>query len=447
MKQKHVFEFSESLVFWISSVKAFTTDSKGGSAPVIIVGTHLDKVKLNATKKKCSVEEEIKRKFNELRHIIGMPEVECVAIDNTSTDKKVIDNLRDKILELGLGIMDEEIPAQWIDLQKRIQENKVKGTIFMSFDDIKRLDETMDFPVNEKSRLEAFLRHQHNHGHLIHFSYGGFRDLIILDPDVMAKFLNNLMRDKKQKYRTDNVHRTRMLTHTGIVNYDFILKAAKMMPEYKGIEENIEKLLKMLIHLWVIRQYKCDEKGNRYLMPCLLPDKPEELQQKTSTSARNETKSFQIVFPDNQMPPPFFHVLVVGLLNEWKLVERSLDKPEIYYLYACFRLDSETQQMEIFWKASSVYINIYNFSRKKKLTDTQIFGILKKIEKRIEDIFHDYRQTDKAYEIRVQCPRHQDFVSLSTLRQEGEAMCYSQFPHAVDMTEVFGNGALKEASF
>lgn len=446
-KQKRIIDISESLMFWISSIKAFTTDSKGGRAPVVIVGTHVDKLKTDAAKKNRSVEEDINRKFNELRQIIGMSEVECVAIDNTCTEKRTLDNLRDRVLELGLGVIDEEIPAQWIDLERRIQENKLKGTIFMSFEDVKRLDESMDFPMKDKSRLEAFLGHQHNRGHLIHFSHDELRDLIILDPDVLAKFLNNLMRGRDQKDQRNMDQHTKMYNYNGIVNYDYILEAAKLMSEYKGIEDNLDKLLNMLIHLSVIRQYKSDEKGRRFLLPCLLPHKPEEVEQKATKTTSNETKSFQVVFPNNHLPPPFFHVLIGGLLNEWKLVERSLDKPEIYNLYACFQLDTETQQIEIFWRESCVYINIYNYSKKKKMNDSQIFDILEILEKRIEGIFQVYRQTNKVYEIRVQCPKHKcAFVSLSTLRKDGEAMCYHKSHHAVEANEIFGNGFLDKAS-
>jgi hypothetical protein len=148
------------------------------------------------------------------------------------------------------------------------------------------------------------------------------------------------------------------------------------------------------------------------------------------------------------MPPTFYHILVGGLLNEWKPIEKAVDTPEIYNLYACFRLDMETHQMEIYWKESRVYIDIQNYSTKKDLTTDQIFEILDIVKKRIVKIFRVYRHTNTNYEIRVMCPNHtESFISLSTLQKDGEAMCYHEQKHAVDFEYVFGKTLLAKVGF
>ncbi|XP_045169165.2 uncharacterized protein LOC123531925 [Mercenaria mercenaria] len=189
----------ESLKFWISSIGAFATDSKGGMAPVVIVGTHIDKLRQAA---KANAEEEINRKFDEVREILQMSEVECIAVDNTIQNNSDMIALRNRILELGLGVMDEEIPAQWIDLKRRLREIKSSGKAIMTFADLQCLDESMDAPMRDKEKLEAFLGHQHNRGHVICFLHEDLKNLIILEPNILAKFLNNLMRrrdDKEQR--------------------------------------------------------------------------------------------------------------------------------------------------------------------------------------------------------------------------------------------------------
>ena len=426
--------FSESLMFWMSSIRAFTSDINGGNAPVIIVGTHIDKVKENAVKKRMNPEEVINEKFHNVREILKMSEVECIPINNAEPDESDLVALRNRILELGLGVIDEEIPAQWIDLERRIQEQKLKGTVIMTFSDLKQLDDEMDIPMKDTARIEAFLGHQHNRGHLIHFLHPNLKDLIILEPDVLAKFLNNLMRSRDRKNQRGIQHSTPIYNHNGIINQKYVTEIAQMMTEYPGIKDNVDNLLNMLIHLSVIRPYKCQNNDTRYLLPCLLPDRPE----KDVSTASNATKSFQLVFPNNHLPPPFYHILVGGLLNEWKLIEKAVDTPEIYNLYACFQLDIETRQIQIYWKNSCVYIDIQNYSKTKELTTEKIFEVLDIIQKRTVEIFRVYRHTNTSYDIKVRCPQHKySYVSFSGLKKNKEAMCYhTNSMHAVCFKEV-----------
>ncbi|XP_060553653.1 uncharacterized protein LOC132714750 [Ruditapes philippinarum] len=433
---------AESLMFWISSIKAFTSDIKGGRAPVLVVGTYIDKVKLKAVKKNRDPEKIISQKFDEVREILKMSEIECIAINNADPDTSDLVALKNRILELGLGVIDEEIPAQWIDLEHRIQEQKIRGTAIMTFSDLKVLDEDMDVPMKDNARLEAFLGHQHNRGHLIYFLHDDLRDLIILEPDVLAKFLNNLMRSRDSDDQRGLKQHTSMYNHNGIINRNYVTETAKMMTENVEMKDNVDKLLNMLIHLSVIRPYQLENGDERFLLPCLLPHRSVNQLRIECKKKRN----LQVVFPNNHMPPTFYHILVGGLLDEWNPVQRNVDAPEIYNLYACFQLGRETHQMEIYWKESRIYIDLLNYSTRETLTADKIFKILEIVEKRIEQIFRVYRHTNKNYEIRISCPKHKDsFASVSTLRNDGEAMCYNaNGTHSVAFEEVFGEKLSKK---
>ncbi|XP_053373153.1 uncharacterized protein LOC128546531 [Mercenaria mercenaria] len=216
-----------------------------------------------------------------------------------------------------------------------------------------------------------------------------------------------------------------------------------MMNEHKTLLHNVDKLLNMLVHLFIIRPYKSDKTHIKYILPCLLPDRTEYDLKRMNESVK--TKRFQIVFPDNHMPPTFYYVLVGGLLKEWKLIEKNPDMPEIYNLYACFRLDSETQQLEIFWKESQVYINLKNYSRDKEWERNKIVEILEIVKKRIQKVFLVYRHTNEDYEIRVQCPEHKtSFVSLAAIMRDGEAMCNDDtLKHGLTYEDVFHSKLLE----
>lgn len=62
----------ESLIFWISSIKAFATDGKGGSAPILIVGTHIDTLKEEAKLRDIDIDHLIDEKFNKIREVLKM---------------------------------------------------------------------------------------------------------------------------------------------------------------------------------------------------------------------------------------------------------------------------------------------------------------------------------------------------------------------------------------
>lgn len=424
--------------------QGFYNRCKGGT--VIIVGTHLDKLRENASKdEETNEENEIKKRFDMVKEILRMSEVECIAIDNTKSDDEDMHVLRNRILELGLGVIDEEIPAQWIDLDRLVAERTQSGNVLMSFADLCLLHDSMDEPMRYHTRLKAFLGHQHNRGHLIYYLQDGLEDLIILEPDVLAMFLNNLMRGPDKKERTNMSQQVTCYNHNGLINENYVIEATKQMSDYPGLVDNAHKLLNMLVHLSVIHPYKLDMNVMKFLVPCLLPHRATE--QRASTYAM-QTHRFQIVFLNNHMPPPFYHILVGGLLNEWKLIEQEIGKPEIYHLFACFLLDWETQQMEIYWKDSCVYIHIKNYSAKNELQNSRVFEILEIIKTKIVKIFLVYRHTNTTFEIKVQCPEHEDtYVSIATLKKQREAMCYGKCPHVIYFEDVFGKHPLRKVRY
>ncbi|WAR15537.1 hypothetical protein MAR_005642 [Mya arenaria] len=106
--------------FWTSSISAFTSDESNGRAPIVLVGTHGDKIS----------DEDAQKKFKEVRAAINMERVECLKIDNTLNAEyspSDLEDLRNTLLELGLGISDEWVPAKWLDLEDALHQQKVGG--------------------------------------------------------------------------------------------------------------------------------------------------------------------------------------------------------------------------------------------------------------------------------------------------------------------------------
>ncbi|KAL4222704.1 hypothetical protein ACF0H5_018745 [Mactra antiquata] len=423
---KHVHECSvaESISFWMSSIKAYTTDSKGGTSPIMVVGTHKDKLE---PPQNCTIDEMIRTKFHEIQDILKMTDVECIAIDNTKPDPDDLQAIRDRVLELGLGVIDEKIPAQWIELERKVLEQKMdKGKYIITFDELKDLDKGNDMPMKDDDRLEAFLGHQHCRGQLIHFPHEDLKNVIILYPDVLATFLNSLMRDKEIMNRMGKGSYNR----DGVINQMYIDKA---LDELKISEfQKMRKFLTdMLIHLNIIHGFQSHSDKVQYILPCLLPCRSKGNEMETE-----ETKIFRIVFPNNTMPSAFFYILLSGLLKRWKLLECKDGEPELYNFYACFYLEVTTVHMEVYWSQSYITVCIKNFSRKKTWTDIDLAKIVDTFTECITNIMQVYRHIGTHHVIKVQCPKHKEsFVSLQQLRVDGEAMCFSK-SHSVTLEEV-----------
>lgn len=398
----------ETVKFWISSIKAYTRNKDGGNAPLIVVGTHKDKV----------TEDQIREKFAYIRRVTkGIAPLEFVAVDNTKplSRNEALQDLRNKILDEGLGVIDSEIPAQWIDLEKSLMFEKERGKTVIKFSDLEELDRKSDVPIADSKQLIAFLDYQQSRGLLLHFCHIGLEDVIILDPSLLTNIFNTLLRDTRSlssSYKNEN----------GIVHQDFVNEAvARDFPQCSP-----QLFTKLLQELHIMHEYK----DGLFFVPCLLPHRDLQAIEKANINKRFPTVTMKLLFKDAFVPPAFFHLLVSALKETDALDIRETEGGcMMYNLYVCFRYHVQTCWLEVYWNECEVFFKVTNYSpcsfHLVQPERNLIEDLVTIINKKATHVLAVFRQVHTKYVLQVECPEHKGrFIDLASLIADKDyAMC------------------------
>lgn len=437
---------SESLIFWSSSVKAFTGNQDGGRAPVILVGTHGDKVD----------DQTAEKKFREARKIMNMDLINCIRIDNTITmnvknvnsdeDPEDLKELRELILNCGLGIADEKVPARWIDLLNTIGQEEVQKKGIMNMDDMERLNRKMDQPLQEKESIQNFLEHMHCRGELLYYPEC---DLIILNLNLIVEFLNTTMRTPDQ----NKIHQKAVVEDThnqgGMVSEAFLMSAAESLLT-DDLARRAKSLVDTLTHLKIAHEYKVEEHNAFYILPSLLGDKNEEADNEPSRNGMRLKVTFQADGSKLLVPVGFYHNFVITLLTD--VGDLYLQKVEnilqIFRKYACLYYKDFKTLTDIYWKSAAIYIEISSSSDEINLEVEDQEMLVGAIEKALKKTLGIYRHKNIGHFLGIECPKHRNnFLDVSVLRKKGEDLCEKR--HIVKKEELGGSlqGSIFQVTF
>ena len=413
----------DSLRFWTSTIKTFTSDNGRGRAPIILVGTHADMVD----------ESEAKKQFKEVKTCIQIQNINCIAINNAIEtehhhDPEDLEELREMILNCGLGIADEKVPARWIDLNIALDNQRWKGTALMSFADLKKLDETLDVALADDESIKSFLEHLHCRGQLMYFPEDGKSDLILLEPNILVKFLNRLMRTIESKDVDQSTCNNDWINIDGMASNEYIVNVAKEIVPVDEIE-HVHKLPGILKRLKIVYECSTNEDDEPiYILPGLLPQfEPEP---GTCEQPIEKGPKLKLAFSqsrlDSAVPLGFYHHFLVAILTDLDgatLVEHE-NKLQIFRTHACVQYRDTAVVIDLFWENDAIFIHINNFSEDVQLTDIGLDDLVKRIETCVRTTMDIYRHTNAAHFLGVECPQHQDcYLDLKKLRQSGKAMC------------------------
>ncbi|XP_052760022.1 uncharacterized protein LOC128202891 [Mya arenaria] len=409
----------ESLQFWASSIKAYTKDVQGGRAPLILVGTHADKV---------TDEKIIEERFRQARDAMGFETIEWMKINNTieikhdgsqDDDPEDLKQLRNTVLELGLGIADEEVDAQWIDLENELYNKKMTGAMVITFQELKELDKTMDRPMQDDKNLKLFLEHLHCRGQVLYFPVKSGTELIILEPSALANLLNSLLRAMHGKQSVSNLDAE---SHQGIVSKEFIDK--KMTELLSKNPSSGNALVAMLENLKIMMRYDRPQNQVMYIIPSLLP--AHETTRIGSRAYRSErVVNLEIKFKKSNVPHGFYHLFIVSLITGMPGIEifKKGNDIQLYNLYTMLEL--ETGIVELFWEGSGIYVAIdCEEEEDMQKGNADITTLVDGITKAVKDTLLIYRQNGINFYVGVECPQHKGlYIDINKLRESGRAKC------------------------
>ena len=363
-----------------------------------------------------------------------------IAIDNTKDheDDPYLEELKSLIVERGLGVIEPDIPAQWVDLERAILTEQEKGISILYFDDLKKLNMLTDVPINDDQTLREFLNYEHLHGCLMYFESDGLRDIIILDPMVLVRFLNLLL-EKGPDKKTRLSERVSLsgFCRDGIFDSKYIKDLARKFDQNAVINEHLDDLLKIIVHLWIA--FPLDKSLNTgikaYFMPSLLNEiTPEELSELSEFPADS---TIVIDFGRTHAPRAIFHRLIASCLwNNFKPETDRHGSLRVYNGLANFVLtEDECEKVQIMWKASQIHITPFQLGKIRPPEESKFNRALEEIVRNLDEIIDLYRHK-LNYELFVVCPQHcnpPNLIPVSKIIANGQFPCKPQGrQHAVD---------------
>ena len=153
---KAVREFGD---FWLKSIHTFCGDVPG-QPPVILVGTHKEKLECLPEERDRYVEQYFEdfRKLFENSPIAKHIQPEQFAIDNTLPEEE-FDRLKEAIVAVAKRqtFWEEEIPARWIPLERTLLKMRPLATT-LSVADVMRLDASNEVSIKDQEEILLFLR-------------------------------------------------------------------------------------------------------------------------------------------------------------------------------------------------------------------------------------------------------------------------------------------------
>ncbi|KAL3861381.1 hypothetical protein ACJMK2_007417 [Sinanodonta woodiana] len=283
--------------------------------PVILVGTHCDKIPNDAVEKKKKEHfEKIRRLLQErpLRDYL----VEEFAVSNVKRDSQ-IDDLKRRIFELAQtqDYWGQEIPARWLALRKALLQIREKKVV--KYTEVESLNQSLLVKIESSEELDLFLEFEHELGNVIFFRIKELRDEVILDPQWLIQGLRSWITSDEIVKKHPNLEiawyrfkDTGQLTETLI---DFLWAEKPEFHKHKqhllGVMEKMNIIAKPLMK-------DLESKDNYYWVPCMVQKSADDYNQKREGVTKTPTLCF--VSQTKFIHVGVFHRLLASCLSKWQ---------------------------------------------------------------------------------------------------------------------------------
>ncbi|XP_045176022.2 uncharacterized protein LOC123536712 [Mercenaria mercenaria] len=179
--------------FWVNSVHSFVGNEEGTDPPIILVGTHKDKLldELEADEHFESVRELFDgRKL--LYHI--QPDTYPVTATNPADD--TVEQLRSAVTKIGEKLATKHvIPAKWIPLEKALKDIQNENVI--TFENVWQIDKRNEFPIGTEDQVKLFLKYHHARGTFFYFDEGEISDFVVVKPQYIIDAFKCIITSRK----------------------------------------------------------------------------------------------------------------------------------------------------------------------------------------------------------------------------------------------------------
>lgn len=268
----------EYLLFWLNSVKLHAP-----TAPVLLVGTQIDRLEDKALEILEDVNTFIKDNFKQrFRQITSLhPKYHFYPVDNKNN--KGVNELRFDIERISRKqeFVTADVSVKWMFCLDKIMVKRDSGgqaPAWMKLSDVKRFAESVNLTTHEE--VERMLTMFHELGVLVRLTgTEELRNLVTLDPQWLLDGLCKVIRDEKlhgppvaELEKVGLKKEMALFFKSGLASDD-VLRYLWSEPKFKDHHNYLVDLMKymVLISDWDFREEKM------YIIPSLLIPRPEDV--------------------------------------------------------------------------------------------------------------------------------------------------------------------------
>ncbi|KAL3887772.1 hypothetical protein ACJMK2_000165, partial [Sinanodonta woodiana] len=382
---------------WMNSIHS-SVASPEAIVPVILVGTHVDKLPEESRK------EAIDKYFIELRYRLGEKPtirhlVHDIAIDNTKPDP-ILEELKKRIFEVSKQQphWGEETPARWLPLEQAIMTLKASGTKIVEHSFIEEINMSGSVKIEDRDELELFLKFHHEMGTILYFSVEELRKKIILEPQWIIDALKSL-----------------------ITAETFIRQNPAITSKFCEFEENY------------------------FLAPCMLQQKtPEEIISPKPNAQMESSPVLCYVFTGNFLPSAIFHRLVAACIAHWPVAKKKKEHMEenLIFCGCCiFQLDKQ-HKLTLHFREHVIFLRVTRMGLKDKTPSSNLcIEVREFITRNLLKII-GYLGKGLRFEYFIQCPEYNgvsinSLIPVSELKEEPEVPCeFDDHHHMIESCKV-----------
>ncbi|KAK3607771.1 hypothetical protein CHS0354_040675 [Potamilus streckersoni] len=423
---------------WINSIHSCSPSPESGIPPVILVGTHVDKIS-----QYCH--EICEKYFGKIRsylrdkptrfHLVN----EDFAINNTIVDRK-LEDLRRKIVEVASHqpYWGEEIPAHWIPLEQELMRLKAAGIKVIPLSLLEDMNKAGAVQIS-KDELNLFLRFQHDIGTILYFSKEVLKMKIVLDPQWMIDALKSLITAEMFVLRnTPAVSRKWFEFKENGKLFPELIDAIWMKDNNPDLFDNREHILLLMEQMNIISKPKVFgedalevKEENYYLAPCMLRQETPQDVICPKPNPQMETSSVLCyVFTNKFLPSPIFHRLLAACVAHWPLATKkkeTVQENQIYCGCCVFQLD-QCHKLILHFREYVIFVRVTRMGIKEKTPSSEVCtGARVFITAMLSEIIGCLSQ-NLSYELFIQCPEYNgvsvnSLLPVSFLQENAEVRC------------------------
>ncbi|XP_061193796.1 uncharacterized protein LOC133202038 [Saccostrea echinata] len=353
--------------FWVSTITNYAKSEKSGFPRIILIGTHVDEVRVDIPTRVQKICLQIKENYQDLVDKGQLIVNEDLFLNAKDTDEEKHAFLREFIIQQARlqPHWEEPFPKSWLHLLDFIVTKREKGIDILPLKELKEFNQNSIVPLTDVS-LENMLQRQHAIGDIIFFNIRMLKDIIILDPSFLIRALKSLISTRGHMEKSGvNSETWRNLSTTGVVSEDTI---KDIWSKNSLLHNNADILLGVFQHMDILVKPKSYVDGKQvnvnqekiFFIPCMIEESDSiERVDKFLESSKELYKFYDISINNGILVPPAIGYRLLSFCTSmWPVVEKRL-------FTACgfFRLDLHHI---LILRTFPSYIRVYTVHRRSK---------------------------------------------------------------------------------